>query len=58
MVGSRQGAGTGRLAVPEYETRYRRERRGFWQRLAIWIFLVFFALSTVGIGLVAIFTQR
>lgn len=44
--------------MPQHETRAQRDRRGFWQRLAIWIFLVFFALSTVGIGLVAIFTQR
>lgn len=44
--------------MPGYETRYRRERRGFWQRLAIWVFLILFALSTVGIGLVAIFAQR
>lgn len=41
-----------------HETRSKRTRRAFWQRLAIWIFLVFFALSTVGIGLVAIFYQR
>jgi hypothetical protein len=41
-----------------HETRSKREQRAFWQRLAIWVFLVFFALSTVGIGLVAIFAQR
>lgn len=44
--------------MPGYDTRSQRDRRGFLQRLAIWVFLVIFALSTVGIGLVAIFVQR
>ena len=44
--------------MPNLETRSKRARRGLLQRLAIWAFLIFFALSTVGLGLVAVFVQR
>jgi hypothetical protein len=31
-----------------HHTRASRQRRRFWQRLAIWIFIGFFALSVAG----------
>ncbi|MEO6834856.1 MAG: hypothetical protein ABI231_02995 [Candidatus Tumulicola sp.] len=38
---------------PTHETRSARARRDFWKRLAIWIFIAFFALSVAG-GLIVI----
>ena len=40
-------------ARPTHETRSARARREFWKRLAIWIFIGFFALSVAG-GLIVI----
>ena len=36
-----------------HETRAARNRRDFWKRLAVWIFIVFFALSVAG-GLIVL----
>jgi hypothetical protein len=36
-----------------HETRSARARRDFWKRLAVWAFIVFFALSVAG-GLIVI----
>jgi hypothetical protein len=38
---------------PTHETRGARARREFWKRLAVWIFIAFFALSVAG-GLIVI----
>ena len=38
-----------------HETRAARNRRGFWKRLGVWIFIVFFALSVAG-GLIVVGT--
>jgi type VI protein secretion system component VasF len=38
---------------PTHETRAARSRRDFWKRLAVWIFIGFFALSVAG-GLIVI----
>ncbi len=39
---------------PSHQTRASRARRDFWKRLAVWIFIVFFALSVAG-GLIVVF---
>ena len=36
-----------------HETRAARSRKDFWKRLAVWIFIVFFALSVAG-GLIVV----
>ena len=36
-----------------HETRAARNRREFWKRLGVWIFIVFFALTVAG-GLIVI----
>ena len=41
---------------PAHQTRAARSRREFWKRLAIWIFIAFFALSVAG-GLIVVGTQ-
>lgn len=41
---------------PSHETRATRARRDFWKRLAVWIFIVFFALSVAG-GLIVVTTS-
>lgn len=40
---------------PSHETRAARNRRDFWKRLGVWIFIVFFALSVAG-GLIVVGT--
>jgi hypothetical protein len=42
----------GRVA---HETRSARNRREFWKRLGVWIFIAFFALSVAG-GLIVVGT--
>jgi len=39
-----------------HETRAARNRRDFWKRLGVWIFIVFFALSVAG-GLIVVGTS-
>lgn len=41
---------------PSHETRAARNRREFWKRLGVWIFIVFFALSVAG-GLIVVGTS-
>lgn len=41
--------------MPRLETRAARNRRDFWKRLGVWIFIVFFALSVAG-GLIVVGT--
>ena len=36
-----------------HETRAARSRKDFWKRLAVWVFIVFFALSVAG-GLIVV----
>lgn len=38
---------------PTHETRAARNRRNFWMRVGVWIFILFFALSVAG-GLIVI----
>ena len=38
---------------PQFETRAARERRAWWKRFLIWVFIVFFALSVAG-GLIVV----
>jgi len=33
---------------PPHETRAARNRKAFWMRLGVWIFILFFALSVAG----------
>jgi len=58
-VGAAAGAGVVRNAMKArrttHETRARRNRREFWKRLGVWIFIVFFALSVAG-GLIVVGT--
>jgi type VI protein secretion system component VasF len=42
---------------PSHQTRAARTRRDFWKRLAIWAFIIFFALSVAG-GLILISTTQ
>lgn len=41
---------------PSHETRTARNRREFWKRLGVWIFIIFFALSVAG-GLIVVGTS-
>lgn len=41
---------------PSHETKVARNRREFWKRLGVWIFIVFFALSVAG-GLIVVGTS-
>jgi type VI protein secretion system component VasF len=41
-----------------HETRSARARREFWKRLAIWVFIAFFALSVGGAMVVVTFIGR
>ncbi|HZY98778.1 MAG TPA: hypothetical protein VFE36_04325 [Candidatus Baltobacteraceae bacterium] len=41
---------------PTHESRVKRNRREFWKRLGVWIFIVFFALSVAG-GLIVVGTS-
>lgn len=41
---------------PTHETKASRNRREFWKRLGVWIFIVFFALSVAG-GLIVVGTS-
>ena len=38
---------------PTHQTKAVRTRRDFWKRLAIWVFIAFFALSVAG-GLIVV----
>jgi type VI protein secretion system component VasF len=39
-----------------HESRASRNRRDFWKRLGVWIFIIFFALSVAG-GLIVVGTS-
>lgn len=41
---------------PSHETKASRNRREFWKRLGVWIFIIFFALSVAG-GLIVVGTS-
>lgn len=38
---------------PTHHTRAARQRRDFWKRFGVWVFIVFFALSVAG-GLIVV----
>jgi hypothetical protein len=41
-----------------HETRSARHRRQAWLKAGIWVFLVIFALSVVGVGFISVSTAR
>ena len=42
---------------PTHTTKIQRQRRSFWMRAVVWVFIFFFALSVAG-GLIVIFGRR
>ena len=43
-----------RSKLVKFQTRKARQRREFLKRVGIWVFLVFFAVSVLGVALIAI----
>lgn len=53
MGGDRRSAGA-HVIMPQVESRSRRARRQALMRAGIWVFLVLFVLSVVGVAIVSI----
>jgi hypothetical protein len=43
---------------PTHETRSARQRREFWKRFGVWVFIVFFALGSAGLVVISALINR